>query len=280
MNFIPLATNLFTPMIGETSGIILAYALVGVLALVGLWFGFGLCNWAGRMTGRAMERAKLDVSLRGFLQSMVTITLKVLVLITFAGMLGIQMTSFIALLGAAGLAVGMSLQGALSNFAGGVLILVLRPFRVGDYIQAQGHEGTVKLINIVNTELNTLDGKRVILPNGALANGDIVNFTAEDIRRVDLTFGIGYGDTIEKAREVMIGIANTHPKVLSDPAPFVGLLTLNDSSVDLTCRVWVKNSDYFTVFFDLNESVKNAFDSEAITIPYPHREVIMHTAND
>jgi len=183
------------------------------------------------------------------------------------------MTSFIAILGAVGLAVGMALSGTLQNFAGGVMILIFKPFKVGDYLEAQGYIGTVKQIQIFNTILNTLDNRTVILPNGGLSTGAMVNYSTEPIRRVDLTFGIGYGDSVEKARGIINKLIAEDQRILKDPPSFIGLSELGDSSVNLTVRVWAKGEDYWDVFFDMNENVYNSFNSSGINIPFPQMDV-------
>jgi small conductance mechanosensitive channel len=190
-------------------------------------------------------------------------------------MLGVQMTSFIAILGAAGLAIGLALSGTLQNFAGGVIILLFKPYKVGDFIEAQGHIGVVKEIQIFTTILLEVDNKTVIIPNGPLSTGSVVNYSAEPTRRVDFNFGIAYGDSVDKARKVLFQLFKEEKLILTDPAPFVGLNELADSSVNLTARVWVKAEDYWTVFFDINEKTYNAFNNEGISIPFPQMDVHM-----
>ncbi len=249
-------------------------------ALVVLWIGFKIVGVVKRMVQKAFGRTQLDPSLEGFLLSVIGMTLKVLVFITAAGVLGIEMTSFIALLGAAGLAVGMALQGALSHFAGGVMILLFRPFKNGDLIEAQGFLGHVKQIGITATEIKTLDNKTVFIPNGPLSGGTIKNYSTEPQLRVDLEFGIGYDDDIDQAKKVIMEIVKARSDVLSTPAePFVAVMSLGDSAVNLVVRVWTKTETYWDVYFGLNEAVKKAFDSNKISIPYPHQEVYMHTVS-
>ncbi|CAG0911834.1 unnamed protein product, partial [Cyprideis torosa] len=175
-------------------------------------------------------------------------------------MLGVEMTSFIAILGAAGLAVGMALSGTLQNFAGGVVILLFKPYRVDDFIEAQGYTGVVKEIQIFTTILLTPDNKTVIIPNGSLATGSLINYSAEPTRRVDFSYGIAYGDSVQKAREIIMGVIATDDRILKDPEPFIGLGELADSSVNLSTRVWVKTEDYWGVFFTMNEKVYEALD--------------------
>jgi small conductance mechanosensitive channel len=186
------------------------------------------------------------------------------------------LSSFIAHLGAAGLAVGMALSGTLQNFAGGVILLILKPFRVGDYIEAQGHAGIVKEIQIFNTIFTSLDNKVIIIPNGGLSTGAMINYTKEDTRRVDFVFGIGYDDDIDKARDIIKAVAEKNELIMKDPEVFVAVLEHGDSSVNLVTRVWSKTADYWTVYFYMMEFVKKEFDKQGITIPYPQRDVHMY----
>jgi small conductance mechanosensitive channel len=196
-----------------------------------------------------------------------------MVYISALGMLGIEMTSFIAILGAAALAVGMALSGTLQNFAGGVMILLFKPFKVGDVIDAQGYVGTVQQIQIFVTILTTPDNKTILIPNGPLSNGSMVNFSTQERRRVDMTFGIGYGDDLDKAYEVLKRLINADERILRDPEPFMALSELADSSVNITVRLWVNASDYWAVYFRMNEEVYKSFDKEGISIPYPQRDI-------
>jgi small conductance mechanosensitive channel len=188
-------------------------------------------------------------------------------------MIGVQMTSFIALLGAAGLAFGMALSGTLQNFAGGVMLLILKPFKVGDYIEAQGFAGTVMEIQIFHTVLNTPDKKRIIIPNGGLSAGSMINYSAEPIRRVNWDFAIAYSEDIDKVKQTVIDVVSADDRVLKDPEPFVAVASLGDSSVNLTVRAWVNSPDYWSVFFKMNEAVKNEFDAKGISIPFPQQDV-------
>jgi len=204
--------------------------------------------------------------------------LKALLFISVAQMVGIETTSFIAILAAAGLAIGLALQGSLANFAGGVLILMFRPYKVGDFVDAQGVTGTVDEIQIFNTVIMTGDNKRIIVPNGAISNGIITNFSAEATRRVDFIFGIGYDDDIAQAKSTLKRIFAEDDRVFTDPEPLVVVSELADSSVNFTCRVWVNAADYWGVFFDTTEKVKLVFDKENISIPYPQSDVHIHQA--
>ncbi|MGI9531269.1 mechanosensitive ion channel family protein [Lutimonas sp.] len=222
---------------------------------------------------KMLDKKKTDSSLKPFLRSMLSILLKTLLVISVLGMMGVQMTSFIAILGAAGLAVGMALSGTLQNFAGGVIILLFKPFKIGDYIEAQGHAGIVKEIQIFNTILLELDNKTVIIPNGPLSTGSMINYSTEPTRRVDFSFGIAYGDSVDKARKILFELFKEDKRILTDPAYFVGLSEMADSSVNLTARAWVKGEDYWDVFFDINEKTYNTFNAEGISIPFPQMDV-------
>ena len=240
-----------------------------VVLVVGLWFVGKTTN----LVRSVFEKRNIDPTLRPFLANLVSWLLKALLLISVASMVGIETTSFVAVIGAAGLAVGLALQGSLANFAGGVLILIFRPFSKGDYIVAQGDEGIVERIDVFATVINRLDNQRVILPNGPLAGGMIRNATGESTRRVDLSIGISYSDDIRKACQTLTQMCSNHPKVLKDPAPFVGVTDYGDSSINLTVRPWCKTQDYWDVFFDLNEQMKYTLDEAGFSIPFPQRDV-------
>ncbi len=246
-----------------------------LVLLVGLW----LIRLVLKGANRAMERSNLEISLRKFLSSISGILLKVLLLISVASMIGIATTSFVAIIGAAGLAVGLALQGGLANFAGGVIILIFKPFKAGDFLEAQGYMGTVHEITIFTTILKTPDNKTVIIPNGALSNGAMVNFSTEPIRRVDMVFGIGYGDSIEKAKSVLKQLTDSDPRVLKDPAPQIVVGGLGDNSVNFNVRVWCNSADYWGIYFDIHEKVKLAFDQAGISIPFPQRDVHLYSTD-
>lgn len=253
--------------------LVVTYGLKVVAAVIVLIVGFWIIKIITKRTYKVMEKRNVNVSVRGFLKSLINILLKVMLLISIAKMVGIETTSFIAVLGAAGLAVGLALQGTLANFAGGVMILIFKPFEVGDLIESQGHKGTVKEIHIFVTILTTFENKTIILPNSAVSNNDIVNYTTEGILRVDLNFGISYESSIKEAKDVLIGIMENHPKVLKDPAPFVGVAELADSSVNLVVRPHAKVEDYWEVYFDVYEAGKIALDKSGVTIPFPQMDV-------
>lgn len=247
-----------------------------ILAIIVLILGLWIIKLFTKGINRAMERSNLEISLRKFLSSLFGILLKVLLLISVASMIGIATTSFVAIIGAAGLAVGLALQGGLANFAGGVIILIFKPFKVGDFLDAQGYMGTVHSITIFTTVLKTPDNKTVIIPNGALSNGSMVNFSTEPIRRVDMVFGIGYGDSIEKAKQVLNKLAVSDERILKDPAPQIVVGELGDNSVNFNVRVWCDSANYWGIYFDTHEKVKLAFDEAGISIPFPQRDVHLY----
>lgn len=251
--------------------------LVAVLILV---IGF----WFARILSRGLERLlkarKTDLGLITFLSSLTGIGIKILVIISAITQLGVEMTSFVALLGAAGLAMGMAFSGTLSNFAGGVMILFFKPFKIGDFVDLGGEQGTVNEIQIFNTILSTTDNKTIIMPNGPVSNGVIVNFTKADKRRVDWSFGIAYGDNLKQAKELLSSFIIDDPRILDDPAPFVGLGELADSSVNITVRAWVKTDDYWNVFFDMNERVYMEFEKVGLNIPFPQLDVNIVNNNE
>jgi|TARA_R110000737_G_scaffold352064_1_gene396525 small conductance mechanosensitive channel len=246
-----------------------------LVAIAILVIGFWLAKFISKIIRKGMKKGDLDAGLVSFISSLVGSILKVLVVITAMTQIGIEMTSFIAILGAAGLAIGLAFSGTLSNFAGGVMVLIFKPFKVGDFIQAQGELGVVNEIQIFNTYLMTTDNKTVIIPNGPLANGNIVNFTKADKRRVDFTFGIAYGDDYDVAKATLIKFFKDDKRILEDPAPFIGLGALADSSVNITVRAWTEVGDYWPVFFDLNERVYKEFGKEGLNFPFPQMDVHM-----
>ena len=249
------------------------YGMKIVIAIVVLIIGLWIIKRIVKVSDRVMEKRDVNVSLRGFLRSLLSILLKVMLVISIAEMVGFKTTSFIAVLGAAGLAVGLALQGTLANFAGGVMILLFKPFKVGDLIISQGHLGVVKEIHIFVTVLLTPENKTVILPNAAVSSNDIVNYTTEGLIRVDMNFGISYSSNIKTAKDTLMDILVNHPKVLKDPAPFVGVKELADSSVNLAVRPYTKPEDYWTVYFDVYEAGKLALDKAGVTIPFPQMDV-------
>jgi small conductance mechanosensitive channel len=253
------------------------YGLNLALAILTLVVGMFIINSFVRFLKKTMNKRGVDPSLVPFTSSLVGTLLKIMLLVSVASMVGIETTSFIAVLGAAGLAVGLALQGSLANFAGGVLILLFKPFKVGDVIETQGFTGVVQSIQIFNTIMNTFDNKKIIIPNGAVSSGPITNYSAEEFRRVDMEFGIGYDDDIKKSKDILSKLIAADNRILQEPAkPFIALKELGESSVNFTVRVWAKAEDYWGIFFDMQENVKLTFDKEGISIPFPQRDVHLH----
>jgi small conductance mechanosensitive channel len=251
--------------------LIMLYGPKLLLAIV-IWVaGIWVIKTILKVLGKTLEKGDYDISLKKFLLNLTNWSLKIVLIIVVLGTLGVETTSFAAILAAAGLAIGLALQGSLANFAGGVLIMLFKPYKVGDTIQAQGELGTVKAIEIFTTKLKSPDNKEIIIPNGVLSNGNITNFTSHDTRRIDFTFGVGYNSNIKQTKELLMSQLISNPKVLKDPAPIVSLNELADSSINFIARPWVKTEDYWTVYFDINESIKEALDAAGIDIPYPHR---------
>lgn len=255
------------------SQLAITYGLKLLGAILALIVGFWLVGRLKSALVRLMERRDVEPSLRSFLKSFLSVALKILVIITVLGMVGVQMTSFIAMLGAAGLAIGLALQGTLQNVAGGVIILLFKPFKVGDFIEAQGYMGTVAEIQIFNTLLTSVDNKVIIIPNGGLATGSLTNFSKKDTRRVEWTFGIGYGDSYDKAEKVIQRLIDADSRILRDPEPFLALSKLNNSSVDIVVRCWVNAENYWPVFFEMNKNIYTQFADEGISIPFPQMDV-------
>ncbi len=257
------------------SGLVMEYGLKLIGAVIVLIVGLWVIKAIMKGIRKTMEKRDMDESLKPFLLSMISMLLKIMLVISVLTMLGIQMTSFIAILGAAGLAVGMALSGTLQNFAGGVMILIFKPFKVGDFIEAQGYMGAVKEIQIFITILTTPDNKTVVIPNGGLSTGSLINYSAEPTRRVDWSFGIAYGDDFDKAKDVILNMLKTDERILTDPEPFVALGEMADSSVNITTRAWVKGEDYWGVFFDMNEKYYKEADKHGLSIPFPQLDVHM-----
>jgi small conductance mechanosensitive channel len=240
-----------------------------ILLIVGLWVIRRLTN----LTKKVLDKKKVDLSLQNFLISLASLSLKILLFIAVLSQVGIETTSFIAALGAAGLAIGLALQGSLSNFAGGALILFFKPFKVGDLIKAQGEIGEVKEIQILVTKLAIAGNKTAIIPNGPLANGNIINYSQDGKLRVDINIGISYNADIKKARKILIEVMYAHPDLLNDPAPTVNVSELGDSAVNLLLRPWTVPDKYWRVYFDVLENAKEALDKESIGIPFPQRDI-------
>jgi len=259
---------------GELADFLLSLGAKIVIAVVVFIIGFWLAKFLGKTVRKVLGKRDTDPGLITFLSSLVSMIIKVLTVVTAITQLGVEMTSFVAILGAAGLAIGMAFSGTLSNLAGGVMLLFFKPFKVGDLVNVQGEEGIVDEILIFNTILKTLDNKTIILANGAVANGTITNYTKAEKRRVDFTFGIAYGDDLKKAKDLLKKFADEDERILTDPAPvFIGLAELADSSVNIVVRAWTKTEDYWAVFFAMNERVYNEFEKEGLSIPFPQVDV-------
>lgn len=247
-----------------------------VLAIVIYMVGKMLAKSLTSLAKKIMVKRKVDATLQAFLGNLIYVTLMIVVILAAIGRLGIQTTSFVAILGAAGLAVGFALQGSLSNFAAGVMLLIFRPFKVGDLIEAGGATGIVEEIGIFTTNMRSVDNKAIIIPNAGITGGNIVNVSAKPTRRVDMTFGVGYDDDLKKVRKVIEEVVHADERILNDPAVTIAVAELADSSVNFVVRPWVNSGDYWDVFFDLNEKIKIRFDEEDISIPYPQQDVHMH----
>ena len=252
------------------------YGLNLAVSTAVLIIGLIIAKRLSKMFAKILKKRDFEPSLQGFLVSLVSILLRILVVLTALTQLGVEMTSFVALLGAAGLAIGMAFSGTLGNFAGGVMILIFRPYKVGDLILAQGEQGIVQQIQIFNTIILTLDNKTVIIPNGALANGNITNFTHQEIRRVDFTVGIAYGDDYDTAKATLKRFIDEDERILGDQNNFIGLGNLGDSSVNITLRAWCKTEDYWDVFFLMNERIYKEFGQNGLNIPFPQMDVHLH----
>ena len=247
-----------------------------LVALLVFFIGRWIVKKLNRLVINILTKRHVKASLATFTKSLVSITLNFTLVIIIISVLGIETSSFIALFASAGVAVGMALSGTLQNFAGGVMILLFKPFKVGDYIEAQGQSGTVKEIQIFNTIITTTDNKVIIIPNGGLSTGIMMNYSKESQRRVDWVFGIGYGDSYEHAKTVIARLLDNDPRVLKDPNYFIALTALNSSSVDIVVRAWVKAENYWGVFFDMNEKVYKTFAEENLNIPFPQMDVHLY----
>ncbi|MFA7625468.1 MAG: mechanosensitive ion channel domain-containing protein [Candidatus Kapaibacterium sp.] len=247
-----------------------------ILSVIVLFVGLKIIKLLTLTIEKILNKKDIDLTLRPFIISFSNVLLKVLLTISVLSMVGVEMTSFIAILGAAGLAIGMALSGTLQNFAGGVMILLFKPYKAGDYIEAQGFAGTVNEVQIFNTILKTPDNKTIIIPNGALSNSSLINYSTEKQRRVDWTFRISYGDDLNKAKELLKRFCEEDKRILTEPAPAILLSNLADSSVNISVRAWVNSSDYWNVLWDMNERVYKEFDSHNLNIPFPQMALHVH----
>ncbi|MEG1255337.1 mechanosensitive ion channel domain-containing protein [Clostridium sp.] len=244
-----------------------------IVGLIALWIGWKLISKVVEIMNAFLEKKNVDLTLRTFLDGFVSIALKILLVIVIMTSVGIETSGFAALIASAGLAVGLALQGSLSNFAGGVIILLIRPFNVGDFIEGAGQAGTVEKIGIFYTYLLTPDNKQILVPNGNLSNNSVVNYSSKETRRVDLKFSIAYEEDVIQVKKILQGIIATETLILQDPAPFIALSEHANSSINFVVRVWCKTGDYWTIYFNLLEKVKVKFDEEKISIPYPQMDV-------
>ncbi|HEY7751721.1 MAG TPA: mechanosensitive ion channel domain-containing protein [Ignavibacteriaceae bacterium] len=260
----------------SAQGLIVQYGLRIVGAIATLVIGIWLAKFLAKLLGKALKRKDIDPTLGKFFVNILKITLIVFVLISFASQLGIETTSFVAVIGAAGLAIGFALQGSLANFASGVMLIIFRPFKSGDFIEAAGVSGSVEQIGIFTSVFNSPDNKQIIVPNSKLTSDTITNYSANATRRVDLVFGIGYRDDIDKARSVIQAVLDSDTRILKDPAPQILVSELADSSVKFFVRPWVQSDKYWDVYFDVIENIKKKFDQERISIPFPQRDVHVH----
>jgi len=260
-------------MEAESSSLIMAWLINIAFAIAIVVIGRIVVKWLVKLVRKLMVRADLDPILINFIGSIVNAILLLFVFIAALDKLGVDTTSLIALLGAAGLAIGLALQGSLQNFAAGVMLIVFRPFKLGDFIEAAGVVGVVEQISIFSTIMKTGDNREIIVPNGQIYSGAITNFSAKDTRRIDMVFGIGYDDDMLKAKKIMADILTAHELILAEPAPAVAVAELADSSVNFNVRPWVKSGDYWGVRSELIEQIKLAFDKEGISIPYPQMDI-------
>jgi len=263
-------------IITQLKELVILYGLKIIAALLILIVGRFIALGVRALLRKIMLSRKVDKTLVAFVTSLSYVALMAFVIIAAISKLGIQTASFIAVLAAAGLAIGLALQGSLANFAAGVLMLIFKPFKVEDFIEGSGVSGVVEEIGIFTTVLKSLDNKKIIVPNAAMTSGNIVNYTANDCRRVDIVAGVGYGENLDKVRSVLENILSSDDRILKDPVPTIGVLELADSSVNFAVRPWVKTADYWNVFFATQESIKKRFDAEGIKIPFPQQDVHLY----
>lgn len=264
--------------IQEWIAVVIEYGLRVIYALVIWLIGSRVASWAGGRVDHALTKTKrVENTIAGFASSIVHWLVLIVVVIAILQLFGINATSLVAVLGAATLAIGLALQSTLSNFAAGVMLLIFRPFKEGDYVEVAGHAGTVKNIDLFITELATVDNVQITIPNNEAWSTSIVNYSAHDRRRLDMTIGVGYEVKIDQAISVIRNLIDADPRASGEPAPFVKATNLGDSAVDITLRVWCQASDYWDLKFDLTQKIKEAFDEAGVSIPYPHIEVVQKT---
>ena len=267
-------------LVEQVRELAVSFGLNLVTALAILIIGIWVSKIIRRSVEKHLGKKELDQTLVKFLINLIYFVLLTVVILAALGQLGIETTSFIAILGAAGLAVGLALQGSLANFASGVLLIIFRPFKVDDFVKLADEQGFVEKIQIFTTQIRTFDNRTIIIPNSVITSDKIINYTDKEIRRVDLSIGISYSDNIKHAIDSLMEILNNHPKILKDPAPFVGVTGYGDSSIDLTLRPWSKTEDYWDVFFEVNHAIKEKFDAKGVSIPFPQRDVHLFEHKD
>ncbi|MFO7576209.1 MAG: mechanosensitive ion channel [Pelovirga sp.] len=260
--------------------LIQAYALPMVWALIIVIVGRIIARALSNATARAMTKGRVDETLVRFSKNIVYTALMVFVILAALGKMGIETTSFAAIIAAVGLAIGLALQGTLGNFSSGVMLILFRPFRVGDFVEAGGVSGIIEEVQIFSTRMRSADNKEIIVPNGQIIGSTITNYSARETRRLDLVIGVSYSDDLKKVRAVLEDILAADERILTDPAPVIGVLALGESSIDFAVRPWVKTSDYWPLLFHLQETIKVRFDAEGISIPFPQRDVHVVKSND
>ena len=272
--------DLLPPMedVSSMQSLLIDFSIKIAIALLIFVIGRWIAKWLTGLVGKVMGRANMDEMLINFVSNLVYTVLLLVVVMASLDQLGVETTSLLAVFGAAGLAIGLALKDSLSNFSSGVMIILFRPFKVGDFVEAGGATGVVEEVRMFATIFRTGDNREVIVPNGQIYGGTITNYSAKPTRRIDLVFGIGYDDDIAKAKQIINDIMKQDDRILSDPEPAVAMAELADSSVNFNVRPWVKSGDYWPVRADLLEKVKLAFDAEGISIPYPQQDVYMHNA--
>ncbi len=247
---------------------------ISIIKVILIWIiGNYVIKVAIKVLGKLLDKSKIEETVKRFIKNLVKVLLKVILLVAIIQEFGVETTSIVALIGGLSLAVGLAFQGALSNFAGGLLILLFKPFKLGDFVDINGNLGVVEDIEMIATKLKTPDNKIVIVPNGTAANATLVNYSAKDVRRVDFSFGVAYESDLKQVKQTLLEVANAHDKVLKDPAPFVRLGEQADSSLNYTVRLWAKTEDYWDVHFDIIENVTDAFNEKGISIPYPQLDL-------
>ncbi len=269
MDFEKILTNVFEWI----TDFVMSFGLKLIAALLVLFIGFKVSKWVIKMICKAKRFQKIEPGAQSFIKSFLGIVIKALVILTAASILGVPMTNFVAAIGSIGLAIGLAMQGSLSNVAGGLMILIFHPFKVGDFITATGVSGTVKEITILYTVLDTPDNVRIVVPNGELSNATVQNYSVNELRRCDLEFGVGYNSDMRLVIKLLTDMANDHELVLKDKDIFVKIGSYDDSQITVKMRVWTKASDYWTVYFDMLDKAKDVFDANGIEIPFPQLDV-------